>query len=301
MAVGCAVDLMKFGLLFGAPLTNQLVYKEYHLGRNGSQYFSLRNVPATLHAYLDPQNFRVRSTFPYIVLADPPDSTGLVETGSTSNALLSMPLIFATGIVGLVVPFRRRQPVPVRALRFLLVATAISFGVIMVFGWITERFVADFLPLLILSSMIGMIGLWQWMQGRSHTARAGLVVGTVLLAMVGLVANLGYSLTPDSTWTQTQLTSYVDAQRASSDVTGHPLNQTVVQGDHFPHPAAVGTLFIKGNCQELYVALETVPKTFTSITSNPLAWKLIERAPRASLCRSLLDGTGAGSEHRRHR
>jgi hypothetical protein len=297
LAVGCAVDLAKFGLLFGAPLTDQLVYKEFHLGRNGGQYFSLRNVPATLHAYVDPLTFRVRSTFPYVVLSDPPDSAGLVETGSTSNALLSMPLLFAAGVVGVVVPFRRGQSVSVRALRFLLVAMALCAGVIMIYGWITERFVADFLPLLILSSMIGLIELWRWVPGRSKKIRAGLVAGTILLAMVGVLANLGYSVTPDRSWSHTQLTSYLHAQQDLSDITGHPLNHTIVTGDNFPRPATLGTLFIKGNCQALYVALETVPKSLTPLSIPSLAWMLVERAPQTSLCRSLLGGTRVGSDH----
>ena len=125
MVVGCAIDLAKFGLLFGAPLTDQLLYKEFHLGQNGSQYFSLRNVPETLHAYIDPLTSRFRSTFPYILLSDPLNSAKLVETGSTSNALLSMPLLFACGIVGVVAPFRRGQPKSVRALRFLLIASTL--------------------------------------------------------------------------------------------------------------------------------------------------------------------------------
>jgi hypothetical protein len=119
----------------------------------------------------------------------------------------------------------------------------------------------------------------------------------VLLALVGLVANLGYSITPDTSWTQTQLTNYVDAQRYLSDITGHPLQYTVVQGDNFPRPAASGTLFIKGNCQDLYVALETVPKVPTALTSNSFAWKLIERAPHTPLCHSLLGGVRTGSGH----
>ena len=297
MAVGCAIDLAKFGLLFGAPLTDQLVYREFHLGQNGGQYFSLRNVPATLHAYLDPLKFRARSTFPYVVLSDAVNSAKLVETGSTSNVFLSMPLLFATGLVGIVVPFRGGQTAPVRALRFLLVASALTAGVIMVFGWITERFVADFLPLLILSGMIGMIELWRWMQGRSRKVRAAVVAGTMLLAMFGVLANLGYSITPDASWTPTQLTSYLHAQQDLSDITGHPLNHTIVTGDNFPRPAALGTLFIKGNCRELYVALQTVPKVLTPVSIPALAWILVERAPRTPVCRSLLGGMRIGAGH----
>ena len=159
----------------------------------------------------------------------------------------------------------------------------------MVFGWITERFVADFLPLLILSSMIGMIELWRWLLWRSRKVRVGVVACAMLLAMIGLWVNLGYSLTPDPTWTETQAANYLNVQRDLSNITGHPLDRTIVIGNTFPRPAALGTLFIRGNCEELYVALETLPKTPTPLSAIPLlAWKLVERAPRAPLCRSLL-------------
>jgi hypothetical protein len=59
----------------------------------------------------------------------------------------------------------------------------------------------------------------------------------------------------------------------------------------------LGTLFIKGNCQALYVALETVPKSLTPLSIPSLAWMLVERAPQTSLCRSLLGGTRVGSDH----
>jgi hypothetical protein len=295
MAIGCAIDFAKFGLLFGAPLTDQILYKEFRLGRNGGQYFSLHNVPATLQGYIDPLTFRVRSTFPYILMPDPLNSAGLVATGGTASALLSVPLLCAAGVLGIVVPFRRNQPTCVRGLRFLLVGAALGAGVIMVYGWITERFVADFLPLLILSSMIAMITAWRWLQDRSKKIRAALVSGTILLALVGLVANIGFSITPDSSWTQTQYTNYLTVQRDLSNVTGHPLNHTVVVGESFPHPAAVGTLFIKGNCEALYVALVTVPKSaFPSSASWYTAWGLVERAPHVSFCRSLLNGTRIG-------
>ena len=153
----------------------------------------------------------------------------------------------------------------------------------MIYGWITERFVADFLPLLILSSMIGLIELWRWVPGRSKKIRAGLVAGTILLAMVGVLANLGYSVTPDRSWSHTQLTSYLHAQQDLSDITGHPLNHTIVTGDNFPRPATLGTLFIPGNCQALDVALETVPKSLTPLSIPSLAWMLVERAPQTSL------------------
>ena len=35
----------------------------------------------------------------------------------------------------------------------------------MVFGWMFERFVGDFVPLLVLASMIGMVDVWRRLMG----------------------------------------------------------------------------------------------------------------------------------------
>jgi hypothetical protein len=297
LVAGCAIDLAKFGILFGVPYSDYLLGRAFHY--NGSQYFSLRYVPSTIQAYIDPSNFRVSSIFPFITLPSRPFSALLLSEGPTANVPVSMPLLFVFGSWGVVTSFTRGRANVFGALRILLVTSALSAGAMMIYGWIYERYVTDFIPLLVLASMIGMVDVWQRLAGCSRAARVRVPAVIGLLALFGVWANLGFAITPDPNWTQTQLTNYIDAQRTVSDITGHPLDHDVVVGTHctlkrsspefadcdFPRPAPLGTLFVMGRCARLWVADQSVP---TDLYYPPGYWSLVEQAPHTPLCHSLV-------------
>jgi hypothetical protein len=306
LLAGCAIDAAKFGILFGVP------YADYTLGKalgydhiNGGQYFGLRYLPSTLQAYVDPANFRIRSIFPFITLPDNPSGeiahTQLLARGATANVPVSMPLLFLFGLWGVVTAFSQRWTKAFGALRILIITSAASAGAMMIYSWIYERYVADFIPLLVLTSMIGMVDVWRRLDGRSRAARIRVPAVIGLLALFGLWANLGFAVTPDTDWSHTQLTHYIAAQKAVSDITGHPLDGYVVVGARcsgkpsrrplhnldceFPHSASSGTLFVRRHCAQLYVAVQGVPAGAYFPSS---IWSLVERAPHTSLCRSLV-------------
>jgi hypothetical protein len=306
MAVGCAIDLIKFRLLFGAPLLNQLVIKQYGLSKlNGGQIIGLRYLPSTLVAYVDPANFRFTSVFPYITLPPFPGTvahTTLFTWAQTANVPLSMPLLFGLGTWGVVAAFSRHGVKEMAAIRILLVTSAATAAALMVYGWIYERFVSDFLPLLVLAAMIGLIDVWRRFDARSRATRRWVFAGVGALGLFGFWANMGFSITPVSNWTQTQLTSFVRVQRDLSDITGHPLSRYVVSGAparcgipansplrvlgycNFPRQVPMGTLFIQGRCRALFISTQAVP-------AHPYVpsgfWMQVERAPNTPICRSL--------------
>jgi len=290
LTVGCAINYVKFGSLFGIPISSQLVYKDFGLShQNGGKYFGLRYLPATLQAYLDPTNFRISSIFPFITLGPNPngpvDGTQLFVRAPTASALVSMPLLVGAGLTGVISAFMPRRTVAMKTIRLLLVSAAVAAGPVMIFGWIYERFVAEFMPLLVLSSALGMVAIWRWMEMRSRTGRIWVVAAIGVLGAFGVWSNMGYAVMPDVNWTHTQLTNYLGVQRSVSDVTGHPLDHYVVVGHGFPANAPLGTLYIEGDCAALYVADENSPAGVYVTTSK---WSLVERAPNNALCRSLL-------------
>jgi hypothetical protein len=296
LAVTCVIDLMKFGVLFGVPYSDEVLFKYFQLKAvNGGHFLDLRFLPSTLQAYVAPTNFRLTSIFPYITLPDVPSSLShngrLFYASPTASVIVSMPLLVASSIVGVVAAFTSRRPMVFSALRILLVTAAIPAGVILIYGWILEHFVADFMPLLVLASMIGMIQVWRWLDRRSAGTRVSACGVLAVLAVFGLWTNLGLAITPTVNWKRTQLTRYVHVQKIFSDVTGHPLNHYIVVGSHFPSQAPTGTLFIRGRCKELYVADQKTPKTppYDSLRL-PYFWLLVERAPATPMCRSLLVG-----------
>jgi hypothetical protein len=305
LAIGCAIDLAKFGMVFGVPFSDYLLYKEVGLVKlNGGQYFGLRYLPSTLQAYVDPANFRVSSVFPYITLPDVPRSpiahTALFLRTPTTNVPLSMPLLFISGVWGVITAFAPGRSREFRALRILLVTSAATVGALMIYGAIDERFVADFMPLLVLASMIGMVDIWRRFDGRSRATGTWVSAIIGVLALFGICSNMGYAVTPEDNWTQTQLSNFINVQRTISDVTGHPLEHDVVGepqthcgnrekylvGDcDFPMQAPMGTLFIRGRCAELYIARQAVP---AGVYYPDMVWLLVEQAPHTPICHALI-------------
>jgi hypothetical protein len=161
----------------------------------------------------------------------------------------------------------------------------------LIFGWILERFVAEFMPLLVLASMVGIVDFWRRQDGRRRSTRvlAAAVIGA--LALFGFVANMGIATTPVVSWTQTQVHNYVGAERIASDLTGHPLSGHVVRGNTFPRSAPMGELFVKGNCDELYISDEALPP---GLYLPDTIWLPVEHRPHTPLCSTLI-GSGTGS------
>jgi hypothetical protein len=282
LAAGCAIDFAKFGLLFGIPFSDQILFQYFALQRiNGGHYLSLHWLPSTLNAYINPTNIDFSSVFPYIFQRDVPST--LFGGNATSGIPVSMPLLFVAGLWGAITSFSPGRPAHFRALRLLLLAAAVPAAAIMIYGWIFERFVADFLPLLALAAMVGVVDLWNRMGSLSRSGQTSLLLAVGAMAVLGLWANMSFALAPNVYWNAEQGAHYIETQRVLSDVTGHPLDQKVVIGTHFPTPAPLGTLFVRGHCAALYIAYHTV-----SPGTRGFFYLQVEKAPHTPTCHSLV-------------
>ena len=286
LVVGCAIDFARFDLLFGYPVSEQLNYQAFGWSKvNGGHVFSLHFLPTTLVTYLSPENLRITPVFPYLALpALQPviAHTSLFNSGNSSSVPASMPLLFALGMWGVITSFGPHRPMIVRSFRILLFAAAASAGAMLVYGAIYERFLGDFMALLILASVIGLVDIWCRLDHKRRSVRI-LVPGIGVLALFGFVANMGIAIGPQGGWSQTQLAHYVQAVRDFGDITGQPgLSGYLVRANYFVSRAPMDQLFIEGRCRALYIADQAVPNGY----SNP--WLLVERAPHTPLCDSLV-------------
>ncbi len=287
LLVGCLIDVAKFSQLFGYPSSEQVLFNQFGMSQvNGGRRFSIRFLPSTLEAYLSPLNLRVTSVFPFLTFPAIPSQltahTRLFNRGFTASATASMPLFFATGIWGAITTFMPGRPMLVRSFRILLITAAASAGAMLIYGSIFERFLGDFMPLLIMAAIIGVVDIWRRLVGTMATARL-LVPAIAVIALFGFVANFGIAAAPQDNWNETQAQNYVQTQEAISSVTGHPLSDHVVRTQSSaPTQAPIGQLFIQGRCQSLFIAYDTVPSGF----SDP--WLRVERAPHTPICSSLI-------------
>jgi hypothetical protein len=296
LVVGCTIDYIKFDLFFGFPASEQLLYKAYHFASiNKGKHFSIHFLPSTLQAYFSPSDLRFTSVFPYVATPGLPKQltahTPLFNRGLTSSIPASMPLLLITGIWGFVTTFLRHRPVMVRSFRLLLVAAAASGCAMLIYGTVYERFLADFLPILVLASAIGVVDIYRRLDGRTRRPRVLVPAAVGLLALFGFVANMGIAITPQSSWTQTQADHYVRAELDLSDLTGHPLAGHVVRGGSLPTQAPIGELFVKGDCEELYIS----DGLGSAFPYPNYIWRPVELAPHMPICRALLrTSTGQG-------
>ena len=93
-------------------------------------------------------------------------------------------------------------------------------------GYIAPRYLADFLPFLVLGAALGFVDLWRRVGGRSRRVRVVALVSMGVLGVYGVVANVGIAVTPNGEWDTTQALHYVHAQKTAADVTGGQLAAT---------------------------------------------------------------------------
>ncbi len=298
LIIGSAIDLAKFSLFFGVPASEQLLYAVFGFAHvNGGHYFGIRFLPSTLQAYALPGGLRITSVFPFLTLPDLPTHliahTPVFTRAPTASVPASMPLLFGLGLWGVVASLVPHRPTAVRALRILLAASAVSAGAVLIFGWILERFLGDFMPLLLLASMIGLVDIWRRLSRSRRSVRILIAALVGMAALFGFVANIGIAVTPQSDWTDAQAVHFVQTQRTISDITGHPLASQVKQGNTLPAQFSTGQVFIVGHCQKLLVSIQSAPPQRIYLTGQ--FWLTVERAPHTPICNSLLEQARRGA------
>ena len=269
LAVGCAINWAKFGLLVGYPASDQLVFS--HDGHISP--FSPRFLPSTLLAYLQPGGLRLTPAFPFITLpaaaAHGVGGIHLYEVQRTASLPASMPPLCLLGLWGVISVFRPHPAGHSSLLRILLVAAGLAAGGVLLYGSIAERFLADFLPFMVLASALGVVDIWRRLQaGRRRTRGLALVVIAVL-GLFSLAANFGIASTPQVTWSDDQALHYVDAQKSISDVTGIPLGANVVRGVHLPNSGTPDEEFVLDNCAALLIDIPHIWKYFNWLQIEP--------------------------------
>jgi putative effector of murein hydrolase LrgA (UPF0299 family) len=283
IAIGSAINWTKSGSLFGLPVSEYTAFHALHEARiNGGHYFSILYFPSALYAYFQPGGLRLTSLFPFLTLpAGPTRVIGNVMFDSrtrTASIPASMPLLFLASCVGVVSVFRLGAGKTGAHLRIILIAAVSGTAAVLFYGWIADRFLADFLPFLILAAAIGLIFLWSRLEAASRRTRVVAVCIVAIVALFSAAANIGLAITPSDAWSPTQATNFLNVQRAISDVTGHPLNGQIHRGNQLPFWAPADTVFIAGQCQALYVSNGQDYHGILDQEAEHRTWVVVERS-----------------------
>jgi len=270
LLVSFGISWLKFGVFNGYPLQDQVAFRTLHLARiNHGHYFSLNYLPTGLSTYFGSLGVHVSSVFPFFTLPQYPVQgaahTVLFGSEQMTSVPGSMPLLLILTMVGVLGILRPSSPQSVRLMSIPLVAATLSAGVLLVFGFLDNRFVGDFLPLLVIGSAVGLPVVWQYLGSQGHWAQWCAVGVISLLSAYSLAVNVGMSITPTGWWSSEQAAAYVRAQERVGSVLGSPVTDNVVYRSSLPDSGPVGQIVIVGRCAGVYFAASTGLKNWIPI------------------------------------
>ena len=210
-------------------------------------------LPSTAYAYLQPFGIRFTGVFPFITNPTTPAvayaGAVLDQIYPTGSIPATMPLLFLLSIWGTVSAFRPRPVGRLALARIPLLAAAAGTAGVLLWGYIADRYMADFMPFLILAGGIGLIDLWRRFAGRRPRARSYLLGGVALLAAFSVAANVATAIEPNAQFNTYQFRAYLAAQERFSI---QSVSSTIRHGANLPYYAPAGQMYEVGNCSGLY-------------------------------------------------
>jgi hypothetical protein len=286
LLVGCFVNYLKFGVPFGLPVVDQVwtfqnAYRRKFLAANHNSEEGLAFIPSDALAYLRLDGLRFTSVFPFVTLPAAPATavSGVLfdRRYRTASMPSSMPLLFLLSVWGMVTAFRPRPFGRVALTRIPLLAAGSAGAALLLWGYIAPRYLADFVPFLVLAGAVALADIWRRLEGRTRRLRIGTLAVIALVALFTIVANIGIAVVPNEEWTPTQVLNFVEVQKSISDVTGHPLNAEVHRGSQLPPWAPAGELYVIGDCDGLYISNGENYSTIPSQQFTRTTWMAVQR------------------------
>lgn len=197
----CLVNYLKFNSLINPPWQYHvsLMNDPQRLARYRQGTTSLRFLPTSLVEYLRPDTLHFVSAFPWIKARMPQYASPLiignvkfdgVELPASITA--TMPVLTALALVGTVLVLLRRSAVlaPIVAGIATILVTSSFFG-------LSQRYLGDFLPWLVVSGSVGIVTFANWQPNRrwvKPTLAVLAVAGIVWSAFANLALGYQYQL-----------------------------------------------------------------------------------------------------------
>jgi hypothetical protein len=293
MALYAIVNYVKFGRLFSIPFYAQYFShidpgRKQFLTANNGTLFGLQFAPTTFVHYFQPDALRFTKLFPFVGFPPFPGYViGNVQfdlIDRSSSLPSSQTLFFFLAVGGLFALFRRaawRSSPDLHPIRVAAIAAGAAAAALLPFGYIANRYLTDFAPVLIVA---GAVGLQVLLRHRlTLTARwwvrAG-VVALVPLALFTTWVNFALAVQNQREWSYNVdagvIAGYIGFQRdVNNALGGQPIH--VGRGSELPngvgHP---GALFVIGNCDALYVS-----DALANNSAKKSPWNGVERTRKA--------------------
>ena len=160
--------------------------------------------------------------------------------------------------------------------RIVLVAGVAATSGVLLWGYISERYLADFMPFLIVAGGVGLIDVWRRFEGRSRKARGSVLGVLTVVAVYCVVANFAIAVSPSKQMTQSQIQNFVSTEESLSITS---LADSVQHGTTLPDWGPYGQLFMVGNCSGLYLASGISEADVPGLLVDHYTWIPVEQKP----------------------
>lgn len=268
LAVGVMVNIAKFDHPYMFPLANQVwtdvnEHRRTALEVNGGHITGPQFFLTSLVNYFSPTGIRFVEYFPWVTF--PPENARgyggafIDQSYRTGSVTAFMPLPLLLALVSLTVLLRptRRSGARGRGVRVLrppALATFLMTGGVMAYGYIAYRYTSEFVPALVLGTIIT---LWAYLA--RWAARSVL---TAVLVVAVLAAGTAWSVathisvglyTSATTYRGAPLERYLEWQQDISGGEGSALSQLISHSPTLPRGGVTDQLHIRGACDGLYL------------------------------------------------
>jgi len=283
--VSCVVTYLKFGISIGLPMADQVwatvnAHRRYFLSANGGKAFNFTFLPSTLWAYFQPAGIRVGGLFPFVTPPAAPARwlAGVVldQSYPTASFTDTSPLLLLLGCWGTIAAFRPRGIGRVRLTRIIIFGAAAGGAGVLLWGYISQRYLGDLMPFFIIAGAVGLTDIWHRLEKRSRQARR-LALGTITaLGLYCIAANLAIAMFPVSQWTPAQSARFISVEKSLSI---DSLANTVWRGSNLPYWAPAGQVFAANNCSGLYLSSGNDEKGVPGQQLEHYTWMPVEQSP----------------------
>jgi len=283
LLVGIAVNWAKFAHPFMFPLEAQ-VWTEMSqqrrdaLAANGGSLTGPQFFLTSLNTYFNPGSIRFVDYFPWITfpahVAEPVGDAHVDQAYRTGSISAFMPLSLALSVCALVPLLRPTRGRPdlagIRALRPPVLGAFLMTGGVMAYGYLAYRYTGDFVPALMLGSLVGGWGVVARLTDARPSFTWPVVTVLAMATVWSMAANaaVGFS-TMAVTGRGSSLARYLSVQDALGGGPGSTFAGLIHVGDRLPEtPLPTDSLLVVGDCRALYLS--------TGDANTP--WVLVEEA-----------------------
>jgi hypothetical protein len=285
VAAMAAVNFARFGSLFSVPFRQQVQssidpHRPAFFAANHGSFFNLDFLPTTLFHYFQPLGLRPSGWWPFVDFPPPGRVVGSATfdlVDRTASVPATMPAFVLLGIVGIVLVARRGS----LAARLVTIGGVIAAAPVLVFGYVAHRYLADFVPGLVVLAVVGLGVVL-----RANRGRTVVLAGLGVLAAAGVWSNVGLGVVQQRVWgpqVDAEVARDFTATRLAFDRRLHLARPVVHRVESLPESVGAGEWVVVGDCEALYL------ETAVAVGFLPLGhWRPVEQAGPAITVRARL-------------